>query len=744
MLRRGRAVAGAEADTPRSQRARDLLSYLAQDSVPAFARLQGSDFSGAFDQVDLVVQPELVQDKAVDIRHKEPVRLLFWPDDEYPPSVFSRRDNFPIDNVHTNFAATGDGLSLCIWEENWADLKRGLTAQALVERIRDWFARTARGELHQEGQSLEPLIPSTANTLILPSGVPPEKCYVQKAIESAGRYTLLLGASETRDTGFVEFSLFQETVEPQVHGALHARPTTLGELRDLLEPMGTDISKKLGDWIVGRMAGNDAMAVLLITIPKKSSAEAEVEAFEVIAFSPNVRLHELSVLIGRAERTPEGALGVLLGGAEPDLSAIKLHGWRVVNRIDRSLARLYSGNAAERDFKLVGIGAGAIGSHVMANTPRAGLGTWTVVDDDVLLPHNLVRQVQTNDMIGWPKAETQRALLDAILDEDGCKAIIANILDSGNERAAIDEALAEADLTVDFSASPAALGYLADAEPAARVASLFFNPDGCDLVLLAEDGNRSVRIDEIEAQYFLAAGTCRPLMRHLGSARLDMLRYANACQDLTRPLPPWQVQTLSGIAAGQLATILSDADRSRLHLWRLNPENGLVLPFSVTVSQVSRHALADFRVSVSQNAVAAMRTLRERAAPNETGGVLLGSFDLSRSVLHVLSALPAPPDSRQSPTYFERGAKDLKPHVDAIHLRSAGTIQYVGEWHSHPKGVSARPSGDDEGVFAYLQAHIEPTGSPYAMFICGEVDTWFRVGWSGCISGEGTIDHAAG
>lgn len=341
MLRRGRAVAGAEADTPRSQRARDLLSYLAQDSVPAFARLQGSDFSGAFDQVDLVVQPELVQDKAVDIRHKEPVRLLFWPDDEYPPSVFSRRDNFPIDNVHTNFAATGDGLSLCIWEENWADLKRGLTAQALVERIRDWFARTARGELHQEGQSLEPLIPSTANTLILPSGVPPEKCYVQKAIESAGRYTLLLGASETRDTGFVEFSLFQETVEPQVHGALHARPTTLGELRDLLEPMGTDISKKLGDWIVGRMAGNDAMAVLLITIPKKSSAEAEVEAFEVIAFSPNVRLHELSVLIGRAERTPEGALGVLLGGAEPDLSAIKLHGWRVVDRIDRSLAQLY-------------------------------------------------------------------------------------------------------------------------------------------------------------------------------------------------------------------------------------------------------------------------------------------------------------------------------------------------------------------------------------------------------------------
>jgi len=102
------------------------------------------------------------------------------------------------------------------------------------------------------------------------------------------------------------------------------------------------------------------------------------------------------------------------------------------------------------------------------------------------------------------------------------------------------------------------------------------------------------------------------------------------------------------------------------------------------------------------------------------------------------------PDSRQSPTYFERGAKDLKPQVDAIHLRSAGTIQYVGEWHSHPKGASARPSGDDEEVFAYLQSHLEPTGSPYAMFICGEVETWFRVGWSGCLSGEGTIDHAAG
>lgn len=743
MQRRGRVVAGAEGGAPRSQRARDLIAYLTESVEPTFARLDAVDCSGLFDTLDITVAPQLPQAMAVPIQFEEPVRLTVWPDDEYAPSIYTTRDDFPLDLVHTSFDETGDGLCLCVWEENWADLKRGLTAQGLVERIRDWYARTARGELHQEGQSLEPLIPSSADTLILPAGPPPETCYVELVSEKAGRYTVILSAQPPRAL-CASFAVFALTVAPQVHGALHAAPTDLAELQALLEPMGTNVTKALGDWVVEQIKGDDRIILLIINIPKQSEADSEIEGWERKAFTLRFKLHELSEKLGRAARDPDGNFGaVLFAGDPPDLSGLKLDSWRIVQQLDRRAARLYAGTSAGSETKFVGIGAGAIGSNVMANAARAGLGPWTVIDNDVLLPHNLVRQAQTSDMIGWPKAESEQILLDTILPEAGNRGIVANVLHSGDQAEVVRQALVEADLVVDFSASPAALGYLADLEPVKRVASCFFNPDGSDLVVLAEDAERTLRIDEIEAQYFLAAGSVPRLAKHLGAARIDLVRYANACQDLTRPLPPWQVQTLGGIAAGQLGALLAAPNEPRARLWILNPTTGSVVPMAVLLAGVSRHAFDGLRVSISLSAVAAMRALREKAAPNETGGVLLGSYDLSRSVLHILDALPAPPDSRQTPTYFIRGAKDLKPRVDGINLRSAGAIHYVGEWHSHPAGAPARPSDDDEGVFAHLAAHLSATGTPYVMTICGDQDTWFRVGWQGRETSEGIVAYDA-
>lgn len=743
MQRRGRVVADAEGAAPRSQRAKDLIAYLTESAEPTFARLDAVDCSGLFDTLDITVAPQLPQAKAVPLLFEEPLRLTLWPDDSYSPSIYSRRADFPLDLVHTNFDVSGDGLCLCVWEENWADLKRGLTAQALIERIRDWYTRTATGELHQVGQSLEPLIPSSAHTLILPAGPPPETFYVERVSERAGRYTVILSAQPPRISS-ASFALFNRTVAPQVHGALHATPTNLAELQELVGPMDEDVAQALGDWVVEQIKGGDSIVLLVINIPKQAEAGGGIEGWERLAFTPRLKLHELSEQLGRAARDPDGNYGVVLSGGEPpDLAAIKLDGWRIVQQLDRRTARIYAGTSAVSDTKLVGIGAGAIGSNVMANAARAGMGPWTVIDNDVLLPHNLVRQAQTSDMVGWPKAESEQVLLDTLIPEGGNRGIVANVLRSGDEGELIQQALVEADLVVDFSASTSALGHLADVEPIKRVASCFFNPNGSDLVVLAEDAERTLRIDEIEAQYFLAAGTVPRLSKHLGAARVDLVRYANACQDLTRPLPPWQVQALSGIAAGQLGALLAAPGKPRAQLWSLNPATGGVIPMAVVLAGVSRHALGDFRVSFSLAAVAAMRALRKKAAPNETGGVLLGSYDLSRSMLHILDALPAPPDSRQTPTYFVRGAKDLKPRVDRINLRSAGTIHYVGEWHSHPEGAAARPSDDDEDVFAHLVSHLAATGAPYVMTICGDNDTWFRAGWQGRKTSEGIVAYDA-
>lgn len=735
----------ASAEDLRSQRARALINYVRNSVDNTFARIDAIWIDGNRDIVDVTLEPQLPQDRAVAIANVEPIRLMFPKADDRAPNIFSLREDFPIGLVHTSFEQGVEGRCLCIWEENWHDLGRTLTPQALVERIRDWFARTAKGELHQPGQPLEPLIPVVSDTLVIPTGPPPAVWHVTESIKRDESWTVIVDNHPPRDANSsLHFPLFAVELPPQVHGALHARPENLEALCQLVEPMGIDLAGALGNWLAeaDQLKNNDRHPLIMVTIPKLRDAGTEVEAWENWALLPITSLGELGETLGRTFSGEGKTSNLRIPTAAPEsLQEVVLSGWRVVQRLDRATARMFAGNAALTDRKLVAVGAGAIGSNVIVNTVRAGVGTWTIIDNDAVLPHNTVRQAQINMMIGHPKAQTACFLGNEVLAEEGCKYIIADVLDPGKDAEAVAGALAGADLVVDLSASPSVLGRIADDDTVVRAASLFFNPNGDELVVLAEGADRSPRLDEIEAQYFLAASVDPFLEGHLSSARLDLIRYANACQDLSRPLPPWQVQTLCGIASGRLLTLLESTE-CMAHAWRLDGVTGAVIPAQVPLAGVHRHQFDGWRVTLTYDVIGKMQALRHNALPNETGGVLIGSFDTVRAVVHIVSALPAPEDSRQAPTYFIRGFKDLKPLVDGIALRSAGTLCYVGEWHSHPDGAAARPSDDDEIVFGHLVAHLGPTGTPFVMAICGRGETWLRAGWQSHEHEEATVVHA--
>ena len=726
-----------------SARARALTDYLEGASDHPFARIVDSASVDGLDLVTIVFEPELPQHRAVPIEAEEPVRVAFPADDALPPAVFSARETFPLDLVHTTRDPEAAGRGLCIWEESWADLRRGLTPQALVERIRDWFARTARGEIHQKGQAVEPLIPATADTLVLPPGPLPPQGRIVHALEHRGRYVVTL--SDTPAPAAQPYAVFAMTVPTQVHGALRTAPTDLEGLRAAVEALGGDLVQALGDWMVdpAQLADSDLRILMIVAIPMAKQAGGAVEGWETWAFMALQPLRELGGRLGRTlHDAGAGAMGLRIGRGPVDLAGIELMRWRVVRRLDRTAARTHSGRDGAPDLSLVAVGGGAIGSNVIVGTARAGIGTWTVIDDDIVLPHNTVRQAQGDADVGQLKAPSTAHLGRHLLAEPTVTAIAANILAPGDRAAEIAGAVAGADMAVDFSASPAVLGHLAD-QDARRIVSMFFDPDGRDLVVLAEGSDRSLRIDEMEAQYYLAAATDPALAGHLGGARIDFVRYGNACQDLSRPLPPWQVHALCGIAEGRLLALAADP-APRAGVWRLDLETGAIAFTNLQAEPVDRLEDDRIRLSVSARVIRRMRELRRRALPDETGGVLIGGFDLSRGVAHVVDALPAPPDSRQAPTYFIRGRKDLGPAIDAIALGSAGALGYLGEWHAHPPGAAVLPSLDDEGVWQHLECHLGPTGAPHAMAIVGDAAAFFRIGWRprGCLEREVPYDAA--
>lgn len=735
-----------------SRLARSVVRYLTTSVDHPFCRLLSVHREDAVDIVNIEVEPEIAQDRRVAILPHEPVRLSFFTsNDSSEPSVRSLRSDFPLGEVHTSLDRGSDGPALCIWEEGWDDLSRTLTGQMLIERIRAWFTLMANGKLHGDDQPLEPLIPTTSNSLIIPPGVMKGPWHIGAVLKSDGIYTLLM-TEEAPEEGVTDsgFAIFHRELPSQIQRALAHRPYDLGGLQAMLESFGIDLFVELRQWLTqgGQTArAHERRLLLIFAIPMRRTEDGPEEALEVWAYTSGDTLAVFGDKLGATfTLVEEGSSFTVpaLGGADPvsDLTSIVLPGWRVVQRLDRATARLYAGRQDAPDLKLVGVGAGAIGSNVVMNTVRAGIGEWIIIDDDDVLPHNTVRQVQTNPSVGYPKALVLASEADQILAQGGATGIVADVLRPGDKNERISNAMKEADLVVDFSASPAVVGYLADSE-LKRAASLFFSPDGSDLVLLAEDQERGLLIDEIEAQYFMNVAIDFRLRGHLAAARMDRIRYANACQDLSRPLPPWRVQMLSGLGSGKLIELLAK-DTATANVWRLNLISGGVTPVPLKLHSVQRYEADEIKVKVTDFVLNTVRRLREEASPNETGGVLIGTYDVVRGVVHVLAALPAPTDSRQAPTYFIRGKKDLQPLVKELAEFTAGRLQYIGEWHSHPDHAAARPSSDDETVYGHLSSNLEPTGSPFAMMITGAKETWFRMGWAERGQIEGVLDHGIG
>jgi integrative and conjugative element protein (TIGR02256 family) len=116
----------------------------------------------------------------------------------------------------------------------------------------------------------------------------------------------------------------------------------------------------------------------------------------------------------------------------------------------------------------------------------------------------------------------------------------------------------------------------------------------------------------------------------------------------------------------------------------------------------------------------AMRTHRSRRLPNETGGVLLGAFDLERKLVFVSDVLGSPEDSREWPSVYIRGSAGLRSAVQDAERLTQGGLEYVGEWHSHPNGVSGDASSTDKRALRLLSEGMGEDARPAVMFIVAE------------------------
>lgn len=672
------------------------------------------------------------------IEPRERMAVSFFSADDRMPEVLALRTNFPLTS-HQNQRAEEIPRSLCVTDQRYEDLKRRWTGRLLLDLIRSWLKRAAHGELHADDQPLEPFFMPGRTHVLIPRRIfadsteaPIHLWPIPGVRKNELSALAMVPAGEISDLdkekALVRTLVFALQTSPVEHGVISKCPKTLEDVAEALKHQGydllSDLRRRLRAWRDTSPGAELEVSLfaLVLWIPKKRRAEDKVpEANDTFALWSQSTVTEVGKDVGAwidqgghlVQHLPDLGNDSLDetrrgGGTQVDLFPVSF-------LLTRDLSSKMT--ATPRcDSSILVVGVGALGSHVASNLARCGFGKLGIIDEDVLLPHNLARHALDGSLVGHPKARAVASSLTSLLPEEpAVRWLSANVCAQDDTRSVVDEAIAEADLVLDITASVAAARRLAYAESDARRVSLYLNPTATDLVVLAEDAARELNLHDLEIQLYQAL-LSEDLSGHF--EKPDRIRNGQGCRDVSVVLAPDQAALHAALGSRHLRGL---GTKASITIFRTAPD-GTVHRVDVSPSPVFRFEVADWTVVIPRSVLVELLQLRSLKLPNETGGILVGSMDLERRVLHVASPVASPKDSLEWPTIYVRGSDDLLRIVKRSERKTDGMLGYVGEWHSHPDGHSASPSDLDSQALENLAGAMRTDGLPGLSMIVGEAE----------------------
>ena len=670
--------------------------------------------------------------------------MMFFQDERFLPDVLTLRHDFPR-VPHLNLRHTPVPKSLCLFAERPEDVLLRWTPALLGQRILWWLSETARGNLHQQDQALEPFISGELRPLVIPATLfaqGQEEVLVVSEIDAGlGRSVLIAGRPEHLSSvpPNARVTLLAFMLPVQEHGIINLEPQTMRQLQELCLSGGFDLLHALKAILsskIGQISPDSAGTILLLAIPKSRESGAEAEAYDYYGFrcavpadiAPNSPLNEigprrLGEALGILARQGSWQVPVIGGGQDVDVGLAEgVYVQMLIPRVALTpeLAAAFSGHRERGTTRFMAIGQGALGSQIFANLAKQGYGQWDLLDEDYLLPHNLVRHAVMGRSIGNAKATEMAQQINAMYPSAPlARGIVANLLSLGPQAEAILQSLNDAEIILDMSASVAVSRHLAlDVHSSAMRVAAFLSPSGHDLVFMSEGEGRAITIDTIETQYLRTVLDEEALVGHLDGGD-EQVRYGGSCRDVSARISPESValHAALGAAAVRRAALTGEA---MLLIWRYSPQQIAVERLELPLRTAIILNAGEWTVVADEGLRDKLMALRQLKLPCETCGIVLGYFDMVHKRIYVVDVLAAPPDSQEEPDGCLRGVQGLQEAVASASKKTLAQVEYVGEWHSHPDAVPCTPSSSDHTQMEWLKTRMHPEMKPALILIACE------------------------
>jgi len=722
------AAESVSANELESEYLRHCARVAEAEAVEAFSVIGAGRESLEQEYLELELDTDLGTRPTVNAVHpRERIRMYsFGPTTQ--PIVVPLREDFP-DTDHLNPAWPNGRRSLCLYDEGWEEVRRTWTPTRYLERIRTWFRRTAYGELHDRWQPLDPLIYGANFHLLMPAawmstplpadvGLSVRRC-------STGALVARLGAheSELRDT----FVFLQVDGGVHPHGRLRAPPRTLTELLAVDPAIEGAVTQALKEGAMEAQQGEQARlerdVVLLMTTGLQRTASGPVEQHVHQGFVMSSSLGDIGARLGWLARpTPEsGSLWTVVVGGDgkrAELDSVGVDCAAIHPELSRERAAEAAGNeSSERPITIVG--AGALGSQLVYTLAQEGYGRWTIIDGDVLLPHNLARHALDPICLGQEKASMLAMAVQRLLgDESAATAITQRVSTQTEPGDDVRAALGQGELIVDASASVATARRLLLSPPrGVPVVSMFFNPRGTDLVVLGERRDEGDVLGLAEATYYRRVCLDASLSDHLAYPEGRVMPSVS-CREPSVQIPQSRVMRLVGRAADAIRTDVVKRGPF-ITLW-CDDEQGQRRAVEEIELRGVEASVDGWLVVAPDDLLDELERHRADSGSTETGGVVCGVWDLTEQMIMLCAAIGPPEDSERSAGGFVRGCRNLPDDVERLGSLTQGMVAYAGEWHTHPPRHSASLSQADHAFLDETSRQLGLDGLPALMLVVGE------------------------
>ena len=660
------------------------------------------------------------------IQVNEDVAIICSAGDDTFPQVFALREDFTCGLPHTNIFTFEHPVSLCLTEQSFLEVKHRFNEFEFIDLIHRWLSLTSEDKLHREDQPLEPFfIPK--GYVILPHPYEPNMYSYLNRIGDTNMFEL-----SDIPNGQFPFFLLPFQSDPQTHGFVRSLPSKLSEIGNIFqinrEPFPIFLRKHFEDnikiWLANQSILKYKLAFHSLIPVKRYPEDEKPSSWEYLFFITNLSVFEIGERSGYLEQR-DGSIVPIIGKkiSQEIINNIPIELYSSMPDFSPYMSSVYN-NISRNDGELILIGAGALGSLVFEQLVRMGFGHWSVVDHDKLYPHNLAKHSLNRTAVGYNKAIKASEWANELHRVEVSAGIPMNFLEIKDE-AELKSKLKNANAIIDASTSISVARSLArdyDDEISTPRISIFLNPSGTDLVMLAEDKRRKFRLDFLEMQYYRCLFQDELLHDHLDFDEGLKVRYnRNSCREITSKINLSDVAQNASICAKTLRKII-ESGTPTISIWRINGESSEVRRFTYEPSRWKRLNLAGWKVYIDSWAHKKMNDFRTSKLPNETGGVLIGSVDFQRNMIYVCDSLLAPFDSKETGNAFERGIEGLCEKYKTYRKVTDEQFCYLGEWHSHPKEHSTKPSQFDYDLYDYLYQKMSKQGSPVLMGILGDND----------------------